>query len=116
MSSDTTSANLHKNGHNGLNNNRDEYKMDMKTHGSDKDKVAEEDPLTGHQKWQVIEGAKESSPPRWRHRLASTNFFMVIFLLAFVLQGETVEMAKLSAPTKLCSDFQAVISHISSRS
>lgn len=65
------------NGTNGLNNNHDEYKMDLKQNGNDKSN-AEEDPLTG------------SFPPkrlRWRHRFASTNFFMVIFLLAYVLQG-----------------------------
>lgn len=66
------------NGNNGLNNNHDEYKMDMKLNGNDKSN-AEEDPLTG-----------SLGPPqrlRWRQRFASTNFFMVIFLLAYVLQG-----------------------------
>lgn len=88
------SANLHKNGNNnndsyngnGLNNNRDEYKMDMKTNGSEK--VAEDDPLTGRQKWEVVVGSKQAlTAPRWSQRFASTNFFMVIFLLAYVLQG-----------------------------
>lgn len=70
---------------NGLNNNHDEYKMDMKANGNDK--VAEEDPLTGHRKWDVDEASKESFQPRWAQRFASTKFFMVIFLLAYVLQG-----------------------------
>lgn len=69
---------------NGLNNN-DEYKMDMKTNGNDK--VAEDDPLTGHRKWELTDGAKEPARPSWSQRFASTNFFMVIFLLAYVLQG-----------------------------
>lgn len=58
--------------------------MDMKTNGNEK--VAEDDPLTGHKKWE-LDGAKEASQPRWAQRFASTNFFMVIFLLAYVLQG-----------------------------
>lgn len=71
------------NGNGGLNNNQDEYKMDMKTNGNDK--VAEDDPLTGHRRWDLIQGgAKE---PRWSQKFASTNFFMLIFLLAYVLQG-----------------------------
>lgn len=87
-------TNLHKahidshNG-NGLNNNHDDYKMNMKTtNGSDK--VAEDDPLTGHRKWDVVEGSKEGFQPRWAQRFASTNFFMVIFLLAYVLQGKSM--------------------------
>lgn len=71
---------------NGLNNNHDEYKLDMKTNINDK--VAEDDPLTGHRKWDVVEGSKEVFQPRWTQRFASTNFFMVIFLLAYVLQGK----------------------------
>lgn len=70
---------------NGLNNNHDDYKMDMKTNGNDK--VAEDDPLTGHRRWDIVEGSKEVLQPRWSQRFASTNFFMVIFLLAYVLQG-----------------------------
>lgn len=88
--------NVHKNGNgragmdtvhniNGLNNNHDEYKMDMKSSLSEK--VAEDDPLTGHRKWNVVESSKETLKPRWSNRFASTNFFMVIFLLAYVLQG-----------------------------
>lgn len=88
--------NIHKNGNgravmdsvhngNGLNNNHDEYKMDMKSNGSEK--VAEDDPLTGHRKWNLVEGSTEAPKPRWSNRFASTNFFMVIFLLAYVLQG-----------------------------
>lgn len=71
------------NGNGGLNNNRDEYKMDMKTNGIDK--VAEEDPLTGRRQWEVLNTTKE---PKWSQRFASTNFFMLIFLLAYVLQGD----------------------------
>ena len=70
---------------NNLNNNHDEYKMDIKTNGNDK--VAEDDPLTGHRKWTVEGGSKEALKPRWAQRFASTKFFMVIFLLAYVLQG-----------------------------
>lgn len=71
---------------NSLNNNHDEYKMDVKTNGNEK--VAEDDPLTGHRTWGDVERTKE---PRWAQKFASTNFFMVIFLLAYVLQGnETV--------------------------
>lgn len=83
------SQQTHENSHNGngLNNNRDEYKMDMKT----SDKVTEDDPLTGHQKWEVVKGSPETSKPRWTHKLSSTKFFMVIFLLAYVLQGISLE-------------------------
>lgn len=67
-----------------LNNNQDEYKVDMKSNGSDK--IAEDDPLTGRRKREGSEGgAKE---PKWSQRFASTNFFMLIFLLAYVLQGK----------------------------
>lgn len=74
---------------NGLSNN--DYKMDMKVNGS-----AEEDPLTGaqQQNWHLMSpnGAQSNSAenPRslkWRQRFASTNFFMVVFLVAYVLQG-----------------------------
>lgn len=71
---------------NGLNNNHDEYKTDMKTNGNSNEKVAEDDPLTGHKKWD-IDGSGEAFQPRWAQRFATTNFFMVIFLLAYVLQG-----------------------------
>lgn len=72
------------NGSDALNNNRDEYKLDMKSNGSDK--VAEDDPLTGRRRREGSEGgAKE---PKWSQRFASTNFFMLIFLLAYVLQGK----------------------------
>lgn len=71
---------------NGLNNNHDEYKMDMKTNGNSNEKVAEDDPLTGHKKWD-IDGSAEAFQPRWAQRFATTNCFMVIFLLAYVLQG-----------------------------
>lgn len=72
------------NGNESMNNNQDEYKLDMKSNGSDK--VAEDDPLTGRRRRQGSEGgAKE---PKWSQRFASTNFFMLIFLLAYVLQGK----------------------------
>lgn len=88
--------NIHKNGNgrtamedhsgNGLNNNHDEYKVDMKF--NIREKVAEEDPLTGRRrKFVVVETSRVSTQPRWSNRFASTNFFMVIFLLAYVLQG-----------------------------
>jgi hypothetical protein len=70
---------------NGLNNNHDEYKVDMKSNGGEK--VAEDDPLTGRRRKIVIESSRENLTPRWTNRFASTNFFMVIFLLAYVLQG-----------------------------
>lgn len=72
---------------NGVNNNHDQYKMDVKTNGIDK--VAEDDPLTGHRTWNDVERAKE---PRWSQKFASTNFFMVIFLLAYVLQGKNADI------------------------
>lgn len=71
------------NGNDALNNNQDEYKLDMKSNGSDK--IAEDDPLTGRRKREGSESAKE---PKWSQRFASTNFFMLIFLLAYVLQGK----------------------------
>lgn len=73
---------------NGLNNNQDEYKMDIKLNGSNNDKNGnaneedEDDPLTG----QFIAKASQKKM-KWRRKFASTNFFMVIFLLAYVLQG-----------------------------
>lgn len=78
---------------NGLNNNNhDDFKMDMKLNGNDKN-LNEEDPLTGaQQNWQFVNSlngnnSNENSRLKWRHRFASTNFFMVIFLIAYVLQG-----------------------------
>lgn len=75
---------------NGLNNNNhDDFKMDMKLNGNDKN-LNEDDPLTGaQQNWQFVNSSSgnESSRLKWRHRFASTNFFMVIFLIAYVLQG-----------------------------
>lgn len=70
---------------NGLNNNHDEYKVDMKSNGSEK--IAEDDPLTGRRRKIVVESSRQIAAPRWSNRFASTNFFMVIFLLAYVLQG-----------------------------
>lgn len=78
---------------NGLNNNHDDFKMDMKLNGNDKN-LNEEDPLTGaQQNWQIMSSSNggsngnECRGMKWRHRFASTNFFMVIFLIAYVLQG-----------------------------
>jgi Organic Anion Transporter Polypeptide (OATP) family len=73
---------------NGLSNN--EYKMDMKVNGN-----AEEDPLTGaqQQNWHLISpngvsnNVENPRSLKWRQRFASTNFFMVIFLVAYILQG-----------------------------
>lgn len=66
-----------KNG-NGMtnNNNHDEFKMDIKTN-------AENDPLTGPRTW----SRKESKLQRLRQRIAKPNFFMAVFLLAYVFQG-----------------------------
>jgi hypothetical protein len=73
---------------NGLSNN--EYKLEMKVNGS-----AEEDPLTGaqQQNWHLMSpngvsnSVENPKTLKWRQRFASTNFFMVIFLVAYVLQG-----------------------------
>lgn len=81
------------NNHNGnlLNNNHEQYKMDMKTNGMEK--VAEEDPLTGRRQGNnddVIETSHcgiGSCRPNWARRFASTNYFMVVFLVAYVMQG-----------------------------
>lgn len=74
--------------HNGLNNNHDEYNMDMKTNGNDK--LAEDDPLTEPRKWDVMESTSETGQARFLQKFASTKFFMVIFLFAYVLQGRFV--------------------------
>lgn len=74
--------------HNGLNNNHDEYNMDMKTNGNDK--LAEDDPLTEPRKWDVMESTSETGHARFLQKFASTKFFMVIFLFAYVLQGRFV--------------------------
>lgn len=96
------------NGNGGLNNNnRDDYRMVMKTNGNDK--VAEEDPLTGHRKWDI----NTPKEPKWSQRFASTNFFMLIFLLAYVLQGKFNSFAIQLAFAHL-SHLQAVISLTSS--
>lgn len=91
--SNQNNINIHQNGRtvmeahngNGLNNNREEYKVDMKLIGSEK--VAEDDPLTGQTRKVVVASSRDNQQPRWSNRFASTNFFMVIFLLAYVLQG-----------------------------
>lgn len=78
---------------NGLNNNNnhDDFKMDMKINGNDKN-LNEDDPLTGaNQNWQFVNSSgnsgSENAKLKWRYRFASTNFFMVIFLIAYILQG-----------------------------
>ena len=67
---------------NSLNKNHDIYNTDLKTNGNDR--VEEDDPLTGPKKSDEEEATTE---PNCRQRFATTNFFMVIFLLAYVLQG-----------------------------
>lgn len=67
--------------HNKTNNNHDEYSLDMRANKNEK--VAEEDPLTGRRKWDA-----EALQPGCADKFASTNFFMVIFLLAYILQGK----------------------------
>lgn len=79
----TVSNDSRRNG-NSLNNNHDEYKVDMK---NGNDKVTEDDPLTGRRKWNAAGQSGEAFQPRWRQKFASTKFFMVVFLLAYVLQG-----------------------------
>lgn len=68
------------------NNNHEEYKMDMKFNGNDKIN-AEEDPLTGSPLNSGDTSQQNNQQVKWRHRFASTNFFMVVFLVAYVLQG-----------------------------
>lgn len=83
---------------NNNNNNNNDYRLDMKVNGNDNSKLtntmAEDDPLTGQRQYNISSnsgggGASSSSMQKfkWRKRFASTNFFMVIFLLAYVLQG-----------------------------
>lgn len=75
------------NGKKGLTNNNnndsnhDEYKMEMKL------KETEEDPLTGGGGSTPITNNNDFQRVKWRHRFGSTNFFMVIFLIAYILQG-----------------------------
>lgn len=72
--------------HNRTNNNHDEYSLDMRANKNEK--VAEDDPLTGNRKWDVEETLK----PSFRDKFASTHFFMVIFLLAYILQGTLINL------------------------
>lgn len=58
------------------NNNHDEFKMDIKSN-------AEHDPLTGSKTW----SKNRSKLQRLRHRIAKPNFFMAVFLLAYIFQG-----------------------------
>lgn len=67
-----------------------DYRMDIKLNGNDKmstNAVAEkeEDPLTGRQRQFLNSNSVQKQ--KWRRRFASTNFFMVVFLSAYVLQG-----------------------------
>lgn len=82
----TSNSNTNRN-HNRTNNNHDEYSLDMRA--GKNEKVAEEDPLTGHRKWDENETLK----PSCGDKFASTNFFMVIFLLAYVLQGNSSRLS-----------------------
>lgn len=59
------------------NNNHDEFKMDIKSN------QAERDPLTGSRTW----SKNQSRLQRLRQRIAKPNFFMAVFLLAYVFQG-----------------------------
>lgn len=68
---------------NNNNNSHNEYKMDVKLNNGN-NKNTEEDPLTG-QRDQNTDSTKKKL--KWRRKFASTNFFMVVFLLAYVLQG-----------------------------
>ncbi|CAG9805493.1 unnamed protein product [Chironomus riparius] len=69
---------------NSINSSYD-YTMDMKTNGNNKN--TEEDPLTGQRDF-ILNLQNEPDPNlRWRNKFASTNFFMVVFLLAYILQG-----------------------------
>jgi hypothetical protein len=72
------------NNNNNINNSYD-YSMDMKTNGSNKN--TEEDPLTGQRDFILNLQNGTETKLKWRSRFASTNFFMVVFLLAYVLQG-----------------------------
>ncbi|KAG5682319.1 hypothetical protein PVAND_011678 [Polypedilum vanderplanki] len=72
------------NSNSNINNNYTDYRMDIKGNGNDKMR-AEEDPLTGPRQNKVTDNSLQKL--KWRRRFASTNFFMVIFLLAYVLQG-----------------------------
>ncbi|XP_070494432.1 solute carrier organic anion transporter family member 74D [Chironomus tepperi] len=69
---------------NSINNSYD-YNMDMKTNGNNKN--TEEDPLTGQREFVLNLQKGTDTNLRWRNKFASTNFFMVVFLLAYVLQG-----------------------------
>jgi hypothetical protein len=93
---------------NGLNNNQEEYKLENKDTKANwmmeptvlpannnnglGNKVAEEDPLTGHKSSERdpdddITCGIGTCQPRWARKFASTNFFLVVFLMAWVLQG-----------------------------
>jgi MFS family permease len=60
----------------GVNNNHEDFKMDIKPN-------SENDPLTGSK----ILTQKLSAFQRFRHRIATPNIFMAVFLLAYVFQG-----------------------------
>lgn len=68
-----------------INNNRDEYKADARANGIEK--VAEDDPLTGHSNW---DEAERPTKPHWAQRFATTQCFMIVFLFAFILQGKAL--------------------------
>lgn len=70
---------------NSINSSYD-YSMDMQKNGNN-NKNTEEDPLTGQRDFVLNLQTQPDTNLRWRSKFASTNFFMVVFLLAYVLQG-----------------------------
>lgn len=62
---------------NGLNNNHEDFKMDIKPN-------TENDPLTGSK---ILSTSRSTRIQRFRQRVATPNTFMAVFLLAFVFQG-----------------------------
>lgn len=82
---DDGTINGHKTNGNGLING----KIQQSTNGHS-DKLAEQDPLTGARKPQEIDELSScgigSCQPKWARLFASTHVFMVVFLLAWILQ------------------------------
>jgi hypothetical protein len=64
------------NNNKGVNNNHEDFKMEIKLN-------SENDPLTGSK----ILKQKPSAIQRFRHRIATPNIFMAVFLLAYIFQG-----------------------------
>lgn len=68
------------------NNSYNDFRMDMRLNGSRQN--TEADPLTGQNSFiESHQNEEQSTRLKWRNKIASTNFFMVVFLLAYVLQG-----------------------------